>query len=99
MHCCCMRYTAGVDGLADWYQLPMQRPRSHTLYYIYMAPSKKAPSKAPAMKAPVWNDRVVTLVSAKRKDLSKADLRLFRGLAMLAEATVVAWEENDVALG
>ena len=63
-----------------------------------MAPSKKkAPSKAPvAMKAPVWHDGDVAVVSAKRRDFSKADLRLFRGLAILAEDTVVAWEENDV---
>jgi len=63
-----------------------------------MAPSKKkkAPSKAPiAIKAPVWHDGIVAVVSAKRRDFSKADLRLFRGLAMLAEDTVVVWEEND----
>ena len=47
------------------------------------------------MKAPVWCDGIVAVVSAKRRDFSKADLRLFRGLAMLAEDTVVVWEKND----
>ena len=56
------------------------------------------------MKAPTCKvDGAITFTSVKRKTFSKTELRPYKKLAILAEETVIAWEEKDlkafVALG
>ena len=59
--------------------------------------STKAHTKAPAMKAPTCKvDGTITVTLVKRKTFSKTKLQSYKELAISAEETVIAWEENSL---